>query len=102
MGNLPPGGDRSNNYARPTDLPGPYLARGTLAAACSCRWCVGRCRRIRCCRCCRRLRRRNGAPGDKQVITPREVELSLTKVQQWVERHDYKGYEPFDGLCSWM
>jgi rhamnogalacturonyl hydrolase YesR len=27
---------------------------------------------------------------------------SLTKVQDWVERHDYKGYEPFDGLSSWF
>ena len=27
---------------------------------------------------------------------------SLNKVQQWVEAHDYKGYEPFDGLSSWV
>ena len=26
---------------------------------------------------------------------------SLEKVQNWVENHDYKGYEPFDGLSSW-
>lgn len=26
---------------------------------------------------------------------------SLEKVQRWVEEHDYKGYEPFDGLSSW-
>lgn len=26
---------------------------------------------------------------------------SLEKVQRWVESHDYKGYEPFDGLSSW-
>jgi hypothetical protein len=26
---------------------------------------------------------------------------SLQKVQHWVEEHDYKGYEPFDGLSSW-
>ena len=27
--------------------------------------------------------------------------LSLQKVQDWIERHEYKGYEPFDGLLSW-
>lgn len=26
---------------------------------------------------------------------------SLEKVQRWVEAHDYRGYEPFDGLSSW-
>lgn len=26
---------------------------------------------------------------------------SIQKVQKWVEDHDYKGYEPFDGLSSW-
>ena len=26
---------------------------------------------------------------------------SIRKVQKWVEDHDYKGYEPFDGLSSW-
>jgi rhamnogalacturonyl hydrolase YesR len=26
---------------------------------------------------------------------------SLQKVQKWVEDHDYKAYEPFDGLSSW-
>src|SRR6185295_2961768 len=27
--------------------------------------------------------------------------MSLSKVQGWVEDHQYKGYEPFDGLQSW-
>jgi hypothetical protein len=31
-----------------------------------------------------------------QLILP-----SIEKVQLWVENHDYKGYEPFDGLSSW-
>jgi hypothetical protein len=26
---------------------------------------------------------------------------SLNLVTAWVERHDYRGYEPFDGLSSW-
>jgi len=28
------------------------------------------------------------------------IEESLKKVERWVEEHDYKGYEPFDGLSS--
>ena len=27
---------------------------------------------------------------------------SLDRVEAWVERHDYKGYEPFDGLTSFL
>jgi rhamnogalacturonyl hydrolase YesR len=30
-----------------------------------------------------------------------EIRNSLQKVQDWVEDHKYKGYEPFDGLSSW-
>jgi hypothetical protein len=30
-----------------------------------------------------------------------ETKLSLDRVQQWVERHNYRAYEPFDGLSSW-
>lgn len=31
-----------------------------------------------------------------------EIGGSLELVQNWVETHDYKGYEPFDGLSSWF
>jgi len=31
-----------------------------------------------------------------------EVERSLQSVRNWVEEHDYRGYEPFDGLSSWL
>lgn len=34
-------------------------------------------------------------------ISAREVERSLGAVQAWVEDHNYRGYEPFDGLSSW-
>jgi hypothetical protein len=30
-----------------------------------------------------------------------EVSQALLQVQLWVEGHDYRGYEPFDGLSSW-
>jgi hypothetical protein len=30
------------------------------------------------------------------------IQSSLKSVQSWVERHEYKGYEPFDGLSSWV
>lgn len=30
------------------------------------------------------------------------IEQSLLRVEKWVEDHDYKGYEPFDGLNSFI
>lgn len=33
------------------------------------------------------------------AIIPRIID-GLTKVEKWVEMHDYKSYEPFDGLSS--
>lgn len=30
------------------------------------------------------------------------IKQSALKVEKWVEDHDYKGYEPFDGLSSWF
>lgn len=31
-----------------------------------------------------------------------KILTSIKKVEKWVEDHDYKGYEPFDGLSSWF
>jgi hypothetical protein len=31
----------------------------------------------------------------------KEIAGSLKQVRQWVESHDYRAYEPFDGLSSW-
>lgn len=36
------------------------------------------------------------------VITREEIKQSLSRVQEWVERQGYRGYEPFDGLSSWL
>ena len=36
------------------------------------------------------------------AITSREIEQSLARVQGWVEQQGYRGYEPFDGLSSWL
>ena len=36
------------------------------------------------------------------MIVARDVQRSLDLVQEWVEKHDYCGYEPFDGLSSWV
>ena len=36
------------------------------------------------------------------MIVARDVQRSLDLVQEWVEKHDYRGYEPFDGLSSWV
>jgi len=30
------------------------------------------------------------------------IRAAREKVQTWVEQHDYKGYEPFDGLSSYL
>src|SRR5215467_15270349 len=30
------------------------------------------------------------------------VRAAREGVQKWVEQHHYKGYEPFDGLCSYL
>src|ERR1700720_4238902 len=30
------------------------------------------------------------------------VRQSLDQVERWVECHNYRGYEPFDGLSSWF
>lgn len=32
----------------------------------------------------------------------KKIETSIKKVEKWVEDHDYKGYEPFDGLSSYF
>jgi rhamnogalacturonyl hydrolase YesR len=37
----------------------------------------------------------------KQDGLVREIKQALDAVQQWIEKHDYRGYEPFDGLSSW-
>jgi len=37
----------------------------------------------------------NGSPST------REIDRSIKGVQDWVEEHNYRGYEPFDGLSSW-
>ena len=31
-----------------------------------------------------------------------KIETSLNCVAAWVEKHEYRGYEPFDGLSSWF
>jgi hypothetical protein len=40
--------------------------------------------------------------NEQEIIKAKQfIFESLQKVQKWVESHDYKGYEPFDGLSSW-
>lgn len=40
--------------------------------------------------------------GYSSLITPSEIKHSIDAVQGWVEQHGYRGYEPFDGLSSWV
>ncbi len=35
------------------------------------------------------------------LIRSEEIRRSIHKVQEWVEKQEYRGYEPFDGLSSW-
>ena len=48
----------------------------------------------------------NGSSGTvgsgSDAITPQEIQQSLTRAQGWVEQQGYRGYEPFDGLSSWL
>ena len=41
------------------------------------------------------------ADGTKRERATDEIWRSLELLQGWVEDHDYRGYEPFDGLSSW-
>lgn len=42
------------------------------------------------------------ATMDRGGLARADVMRSLERVQGWVERQDYRGYEPFDGLSSWL
>jgi hypothetical protein len=42
------------------------------------------------------------SPAPRLAIGRREVVRSLGLVGRWVEMRDYRGYEPFDGLSSWI
>lgn len=39
--------------------------------------------------------------GSFQNIGTHEIERSLDSVKEWIEKNNYRGYEPFDGLSSW-
>ena len=34
------------------------------------------------------------------AVSKESILTTIKKVEKWVEDHDYKGYEPFDGLSS--
>ena len=37
-----------------------------------------------------------------QASAVQDLPGTIHELQHWVESHDYKGYEPFDGLSSWL
>ncbi len=37
-----------------------------------------------------------------ELIMKEILRKSILKVEKWIENHDYKGYEPFDGLSSYL
>lgn len=38
----------------------------------------------------------------EESISFEEIKRSVSAVQEWVEGQGYRGYEPFDGLSSWL
>ncbi len=38
----------------------------------------------------------------EESISSEEIRRSVSTVQEWVEGQGYRGYEPFDGLSSWL
>lgn len=41
-------------------------------------------------------------PAPSPTADVNKIRASVARVQRWVEAHDYRGYEPFDGLSSWF
>jgi hypothetical protein len=37
-----------------------------------------------------------------EQLTVVQLLATIRKTQEWVEAHDYRGYEPFDGASSWL
>jgi len=35
-------------------------------------------------------------------LTPERLSATIESLGAWVEEHEYRGYEPFDGLSSWL
>jgi hypothetical protein len=35
-------------------------------------------------------------------LTPTRLSETIARLDEWVEAHEYRGYEPFDGLSSWL
>lgn len=44
----------------------------------------------------------NEYKGEIMDTFEKTLESSLIKVEEWVEKNEYKGYEPFDGLSSFL
>ncbi|HRI39615.1 MAG TPA: hypothetical protein PLO50_13750, partial [Nitrospira sp.] len=40
--------------------------------------------------------------NERDSISFEEITQSVSAVQEWVEGQGYCGYEPFDGLSSWL
>jgi rhamnogalacturonyl hydrolase YesR len=40
--------------------------------------------------------------GGRESVSFEEIRRSASALQDWVEGQEYRGYEPFDGLSSWL
>jgi hypothetical protein len=43
-----------------------------------------------------------GSVVEHTVLERAKVEASIAKLEAWVEAHQYKGYDPSDGLNSFL
>ena len=51
-----------------------------------------------------RLIERNSYPSDSlsNNTSAEKIEQSVKKLRNWIENNNYEGYEPFDGLLSYL
>ena len=42
------------------------------------------------------------AASERENMSDLSIDESLGRLEKWIESHDYKGYEPFDGLTSFL
>jgi polysaccharide biosynthesis protein VpsJ len=53
-------------------------------------------------RAAKRLLRLRNRPESDQNTGDLSINESIERLERWVETHDYRGYEPFDGLSSYV
>jgi rhamnogalacturonyl hydrolase YesR len=39
---------------------------------------------------------------ERNMMFEKKLRMSINRVERWIEEHDYRGWEPFDGLSSYL